>query len=231
MGEELTKSELKNTLWKSKSGLLPGLDRWTYSFMKEIERQAASPKNNRKFLVTALLIRLIRNIEEEGVCPGTDFNKGWMHPLYKKNEKDCIENYRPITLMNCNYKLYTKMMANRLVKEITTIIDKAQVGFIPGRQISALTQLTRMVMAYAEALEEDGMIVALDQEKAYDKMKHNYLWRVLKRFGLPENMIKLIRHLYTNAETVVCVNGYMSSPFTVSRGEDKETPSLASFLT
>jgi hypothetical protein len=224
MGEELTESELKKALWKSKSDSSPGLDGWTYSFMKEIERQAASPKKNRKFLATALLIRVIRNIEEVGVRPGTDFNKGWMCPLYKKNKKDRIENYRPITLMNCDYKLYTKMMANRLVKEITTIIDKAQAGFIPGRQISALTQLTRMVMAYAEALEEDGMIVALDQEKAYNKIKHDYLWRVLKRFGLPENMIKSIRHLYTNAETVVCVNGYMSSPFTVSRGVRQGDP-------
>jgi hypothetical protein len=55
MEKEMTQEELEKALWKSKSNLSPGLDRWLYLFMQEIKRQAAAPKT-RKFLATAMLI-------------------------------------------------------------------------------------------------------------------------------------------------------------------------------
>jgi hypothetical protein len=42
---------------------------------------------------------------------------------------------------------------------------------------------------YAEAIEEDRVIIALDQEKAYNKVDHAYLWQTLKAFGIPEHFI------------------------------------------
>ena len=60
-----------------------------------------------------------------------------------------------------------------------------------------------MLMAWAEETETNGAIVALDQEKAYDKIAHDYMWRVLRRFGIPENMIKVVQSLYANAYTQV----------------------------
>jgi len=63
-----------------------------------------------------------------------------------------------------------------------------------------------------------GAIIALDQEKAYDKILHPYLWSVLRKFGFPEQFIKTIQALYENAKTFVMINGELSEPFTVCRG-------------
>lgn len=63
---------------------------------------------------------------------------------------------------------------------------------MPGRQISDQTKLIRMVMDYAEATESDGMIVALDQEKAYDKIMHDFLWKSMEKFNFPPRFIGLI---------------------------------------
>jgi len=68
------------------------------------------------------------------------------------------------------------------------------------------------------------MIVALDQEKAYDKISHDYLWRVLDRFRLPERFIQSVRTLYERAETQVMINGFLSSPFQVTRGVRQGDP-------
>lgn len=67
-------------------------------------------------------------------------------------------------------------------------------------------------------MEEDGVIMALDQEKAYDKIDHGYLLRVLRRFNLPELLMNTIKSLYRDAHTAAMVNGELSPNFRVTRG-------------
>jgi hypothetical protein len=54
------------------------------------------------------------------------------------------------------------------------------------------------------------VIVALDQEKAYDKIEHDYLWRALASYGMPEEFIRTVKALYSDAYTYVMVNGESS---------------------
>ena len=56
---------------------------------------------------------LYHNIRIEGIT-STDFTKGAMALLYKKGKKNKIENYRPVTLLNADYKILTKMLSKRL---------------------------------------------------------------------------------------------------------------------
>ena len=93
-----------------------------------------------------------------------------MCPLYKKKDKRQIANYRPITILNSDYKIFTKALAVKLAKTVPKIIHENQAGFIPGRSIFDQVKLTRLVLDYAEAVDENGVIVGLDQEKAYDKI-------------------------------------------------------------
>ena len=70
----------------------------------------------------------------------------------------------------------------------------------------------------------DGAIVALDQEKAYDKIKHDYLWAALDKFNLPQTFIRTVKALYQNAHTQVAINGILSQPFQVTRGVRQGDP-------
>ncbi len=81
-----------------------------------------------------------------------------------------------------------------------------------------------MVMAYAKAAEVNGVIVALDQEKAYNKVAHDYLWTTLQAYNLPESFINTIKSLYSDATMRVMINGYISSPFQVRRGVCQGNP-------
>jgi hypothetical protein len=55
------------------------------------------------------------------------------------------------------------------------LIHPSQAGFVPGRHIYDQIWLTKCIIELAEASEMCGVIVALDQEKAYNKIEHNYL--------------------------------------------------------
>jgi Reverse transcriptase (RNA-dependent DNA polymerase) len=64
----------------------------------------------------------------------------------------------------------------------------------------------------------------LDQEKAYDKIDHVYLWQTLQKFGVPEEFIKTVQVLYQTAETQIMVNGHLSSPWQITRGVHQGDP-------
>ena len=73
-------------------------------------------------------------------------------------------------------------------------------------------------------MDVDGVIVALDQEKAYDKIRHDYLWDTLNKFDLPDIFTNTVKSLYENAYTQVAINGMMSEPFRVTRGVRQGDP-------
>ena len=101
---------------------------------------------------------------------------------------------------------------------IPTLIHKDQAGFIPKRSIYDHIRLAKAIITYADITEKDGAIIALDQEKAYNKIRHDYLWKTLKAFSLLKLFIQTIKALYQNANTQVAINGTLSKPFKITRG-------------
>jgi hypothetical protein len=98
------------------------------------------------------------------------------------------------------------------------------VGFIPKRSNFNQVKLAKLTLKHAETISMNGAIVALDQEKAYDKVAHNYLWRMLIKANMPQNFVSTITHLYTNAHTLVMVNGVLSQAFWITRGVRQGDP-------
>ena len=60
--------------------------------------------------ITLVLTRIFRDMTEYGITTGTAFNEGWMCPIYKKKEADNIANYRPITILNTDYKILVRKL-------------------------------------------------------------------------------------------------------------------------
>lgn len=75
-----------------------------------------------------------------------------------------------------------------------------------------------------EANEINGAIVCLDQEKAYDKVHHDFIWKTLEKFDFPKHFIDTIKTLYQNGETVLIINGEISRLYKVTRGVHQGDP-------
>ncbi len=228
LGGRLTYDDCATSLRLAKNGTAPGLDGLPFEFWKVLHARYTEDSrfpDRTHFDVVRLLTAAFEDIRTYGVSPKTAFAHGWIAPIYKeKGERSRVVNYRPITLLNTDYKILSKALAVRLADVAPIIIHRAQAGFVPGRKIHNHTQLARLMMSWAELNESNGAIVALDQEKAYDKIAHDYLWRVLQRFGIPDTFINIVKSLYENAETSIMVNGVLSRAYRVYRGVRQGDP-------
>jgi hypothetical protein len=223
---QLKENHILEALYASKAGSAAGIDGIPYEVWKSLHEKHL---DNRKkdipsFNIIKTLTIVINDVQQHGVDDQTDFSLGWMCPIYKKKDRTEIANYRPITLLNTDYKILTKALAMQLAKEIHPLIHPNQSGFIPQRSIFDPIRLAQLMIDYADITEENGVLIALDQEKAYDKIKHDYLLASLESFNLPQTFIRTIKALYSNAYTRVTINGVMSTPFKVTRGVRQGDP-------
>lgn len=173
----MTYPQIEKALNQATNGTATGLDRCPYELWKELGKRYKETKSQggKGFDIVKTLLIIFRNIQMQGIKENSDFAKGWMCPIYKKKDPMDITNYRPITLLNMDYKLLTKTLALQLVKLIHNLIHPDQASFIPKRSIFNHIRLASTIINYAKVMEVDGAIVALDQEKVYDKIRHKYL--------------------------------------------------------
>ncbi|TFY76705.1 hypothetical protein EWM64_g7308 [Hericium alpestre] len=206
LGQLITELDMEQALHTAKNGTTIGVDGCPYELWKQFQEIStkAVKAGELAFHVIKMLTMMFNDIQLHGVTASTNFSMGWMCPIYKKKDKSDIANYRPITLLNTDYKLFTKALVMQLVHTIHPMIHLNQAGFIPGRSIFDQTCLAQAMINFAEAMDENGVIVALDQEKAYDKVDHAYLWQTLKRYNLPDEFIRTVCSLYETAYTKSC---------------------------
>ena len=220
LNDILLRDKIEHALRNVKLGTVPGPDGIPYKVWKHLDGLQKVVKANKKpyFNVINCMTMIIQDIQTHGVAPGTNFTLGYLCPIYKKKERDDVKNYHPITLLNTDYKLMMKSLSLQLVMQIHQLIHPDQTGFIPNQTIFDPIHLAQTIGAYAEYMEEDGVIMALDQEKVYDKIDHGYLLCVLQHFNLLELFTNTIKSLYSDAHTTAMVNGELSPNFRVTRG-------------
>lgn len=222
----LTEHDIDEAIKCAPAGKATGLDGLPYELWKDLRLRHERTKKPRNPAVNinAVLTAVFNDIELNGVHEESGFAAGWLCPLSEKGDARLVSSYRPIALLNTGYKLFTKCYALKLAKVAHTMIHENQAGFVRKHSIFDQVRLTKLMLECAETTEQNGVIVALDQEKAYDKVSHDYLLKTLAAFNIPEEFISTIRSLYEHAETVVYVNGESSSPFRVTRGVRQGDP-------
>ena len=98
-----------------------------------------------------------------------------------KNETD-LKNYRPISLLNTDYKIISKCLANRLKQVLPHIIHDDQTFGIKGRSIQDNLIFLNSLLEYIEQKNIPAVFFNVDQEKAFDRVSHTFLFQVIDKF-------------------------------------------------
>ena len=138
--------------------------------------------------------------------------------LYKKGQREDIRNWRPISLLNVDYKILSKVLAERLKNVLPYIIHSDQRGGIKGRYIGENIRLIEDLIYEIDNLEEEAVIFLQDQEKAFDRVEWSWLFSSLKHFNFGDTFITWLQTLYKNSMCSIMTNGQQSSYFKVTRG-------------
>ena len=159
----------------------------------------------------------------DGFLPSSSC-KGLITLLFKKGESLDRKNWRPITLLNVDYKLCARTLAGRLLKVIHHVVHSDQTCGIPGRFIGENVSFLRDVVDITCELNLPAAILSLDQEKAFDRVDWGFLFLTLEKMGFGQSFFRWVRLLYTRARCSILINGYSSPVFYPSRGVRQGCP-------
>ena len=139
-------------------------------------------------------------------------------------EETNIAKWRPISLLCVDYKIITKTITNRLLPTLNEIISLEQSAAVPGRHIYDNLFTIRDLINYSNKKHIPTYILSFDQEKAFDKVDRNYMFRCLERMNYPKQFVDFIQILYQETYSQVQNNGHMSEEFLLERGVRQGCP-------
>jgi len=101
----------------------------------------------------------------------------------KEHEAKVLKKFRPISLLNCSFKIFSKALNNRLIKVADRLISPNQTMFIKGRFILESVVTVHEIIHYIHKNKQSGVILKLDYEKAYDRVSWAFLDDMLESRG------------------------------------------------
>ena len=132
--------------------------------------------------------------------------------------------FRPISLLNADYKLLAAMLASRINAVLPALVHDQQTGFVLGRLIHSNLSFCRDLCDWATASSSRVFVAFLDFAKAFDKVSWSYRDEVMDRMGFPPGFIDMVRGLYAEARVRFNVNGEASDPVSPTRGVRQGCP-------
>lgn len=143
---------------------------------------------------------------------------GLVSLIYKKNDPLLLKNWRPITLLNSDYKIAAYVLANRLKKVMQNCIHTDQNGYIKNRFIGYNIRQIQDIIDYSEKIYLDSCILFLDFSKAFDTIEWNFMFKCLEKYGFGPSFRKWVKVLYTNITGAVKNNNFLTGSYIISRG-------------
>ena len=208
LDSEITLEELGLALSKLNNNSAPGIDGLPVPFYKTFWNKLKQPLF--ASIQYGLSIGELSTTQKRGVI--TLFHKG------KHLRRDQLKNWRPITLTNTDYKIFSKTLAIRLQKSLPQLININQSGFMKNRSISDHIRTLDDLICLTNSTNQSGMIVSLDFAKAFDSIDSGAIFSALERFNFGTPFINMTKTLIKNNKSCVQNGGWLSDWFNIERG-------------
>jgi hypothetical protein len=121
-------------------------------------------------------------------------------------------DFRPINLLNSDYKLVARLFAQRSRPNLAEHLKDTQFCGVPGNTILDAVASIRDTIAYAEIRRFPLCVLSLDFQNTFDRISHKYLFQILPAYGIDTPLIDGIRQMYKEASSSVQINGHLYGP-------------------
>jgi len=209
----ITYEECEKTLMMMKNNKTPGNDGLTVEFYKKFWKEIGS-----------LLVETFNLSYECGQLSNSQ-RQAIIVLIDKGKDRTLLKNWRPISLLNVDYKLLSKTIAERLKRVLPNIIHTDQVGFIKGRNIVDNIRSLLDLLEYTKSYNLPGILINIDFEKAFDSVSWKFIEVVMQeKFKFDAAFIEWIKVLYNGACSCILNNGFTSKYFPLHRGVRQGDP-------
>jgi len=210
---KITSEECAKVLETFQSNKTPGNDGIPIEFYKTFWQLISDP-----------FIRCVNECFEKGEMSSSQ--KQAVITLIEKKGKDrsFLENWRPISLVNVDAKIMSKVLATRIKNVLPNIIHHNQSGFVEDRYIGETVRSIFDLMDFTLKENIPGLMIFIDFHKAFDSIEWNYLVNCLEAFRFGPDFIRWVKTLYKNIQSCVVNNGLTTGYFALERGVRQGDP-------
>ena len=122
--------------------------------------------------------------------------RGVISLVFKRGDRLDARNWRPITLLKVDYKLASRVLADRLLKVFPVVVGKDQTCGVPVRFIGENVALLRDIVDYTSFFNVPAAVLSLDQEKAFDRVDWSFMLTTLSKMGFGPSFCHWVRLFY-----------------------------------
>ena len=198
---EVTHEEITHAVTQAQNDKSPGMDGLTYEFYKSFWQ-----------LLVKDLVQVFNRSFGNKELPDSQ-NCGLLTLFSKKGERALLSNWRPISLLNTDYKILAKALSVRLSKVLANMVSDDQTCGVPGRTILNNLFILRDLAVICKQKNIPAAIIGIDQMKALDRVNWSFMYKTLRPFGFKDTFVQWIPLLYSGAKSIVKVNGFLSETF------------------
>uniref|UniRef100_A0A803TR72 Reverse transcriptase domain-containing protein n=1 Tax=Anolis carolinensis TaxID=28377 RepID=A0A803TR72_ANOCA len=214
LNKEISEDEIRRAIKSMKTNKAPGPDGFPASFYKTFQDD---------------IIHFLKDLMNQ-ILQGQDIPDSWKTAdiicIPKENTDNTdVRNYRPISLLNSDYKMFSNILANRLKDLLNTWIAEDQKGFLPGRKMRDNVRCILDIIEYYEKNhQKEVALLSVDAEKAFDNLNWNFFKLAFQEIDIGFHFKNAINKIYERQNARVMINGRTSAELKIEKGTRQGCP-------
>lgn len=144
----------------------------------------------------------------------------------KRGGGETARSYRPISLVNFDYKILSRILKKRLDEVLRShnILTASQKCSNSKRNIFQATLAIKDRIAQMKANGRCGKLISFDLDHAFDRVDHGFLFHTMRSLGFDAALVNLLAHIAESSSSRLLINGSLSAPFPIQRSVRQGDP-------